>query len=210
MKYLKAILFISFLSIVILFILIPRWWTIGSLSEFSIWYPTVGSLIWVFKNLVLLALSCIFLYFFFQFRKKQNTVVFDIFIPFVILSWIIGEQHPFSRIPMYHSFPNYAYVFSLSDKNDRLIPLKSVSYLGTAELSHLYYTSLYNHEIFLYGYAREDSFNLGIIGADMINNTTWINPNFLADSCFHLNRQYFFVSDKGFEVINKVIYDSCN
>jgi hypothetical protein len=192
-----------------MFMLIPRWWTIGSLSEFNTWYPAFGSLVWVFKNLALLALSFIFLYFFFLFRKKPNNAVFDIFITFVILSWIIGEQHPFSRIPMYHSFPNYAYVFSLSDKNDRLIPLQNVSPLGAAELSHLYYTSLYNHEI-LYGYAREDSFNLEIIGADMINNTPWINPNFLADSCFYLNRQYFFVSDKGFKVINKVIYDSCN
>lgn len=172
-KNLHTIL-LSFLAIIslIILIIIPFWWTTGSLEEFKTWYPDWGLLAWILRWIFILITitSNVFLLSLLRKPIRENTFLFFLF---VALSWFIGEQHPFSRIPMYHSFPKYAYVFYLEDLNNQLVPFKEISKLHAAEMSHLYYAALKKRNI-SYGEGREDSLvNYYHIGLEVFENIDW-------------------------------------
>lgn len=161
----------AFLTLILL-IITPFWWTTGGLEEFKTWYPDWGILLWIVKWIFILISITSGLYLLSLLHKpvRENTFLFFLF---VALSWRIGEQHPFSRIPMYHSFPEHAYVFYLEDQNNLLIPFKTISRLHAAEMSHLYYSALKNRNI-SYGKGREDSLvNYYHIGLEVFENIDW-------------------------------------
>jgi hypothetical protein len=61
-------------------------------------------------------------------------------ISYVILSLIIGENHPFSREPMYNSFPNLAIAFYLTDSTGHILPVKKYFGYNTDAITHNYHS----------------------------------------------------------------------
>lgn len=64
---------------------------------------------------------------------------FAIAIIYTTLSLIIGEVHPFTTVPMYSHFPNWAYSFYLSNQQGRVIPYGHYFAFADDELSHRYF-----------------------------------------------------------------------
>lgn len=71
-------------------------------------------------------------------RLKFLFTTFGVFLLYCLGFLTFGETHPFSRFPMYSSFPNWSYVFYITDEEDHIIPFEDINIHG-AEVSHLYY-----------------------------------------------------------------------
>ncbi len=54
------------------------------------------------------------------------------------LSLFFGEVHPFTTVPMYSNFPNWAYSFYISNPSGRLVPVTHYYNCASDELSHQY------------------------------------------------------------------------
>ena len=74
-----------------------------------------------------------------KYRKyaKWGLSTFGVALFYIFGMLFFRETHPFSRFPMYSSFPNWAYSFYIANKTNRVIPLSSVDTDGVA-LGHLY------------------------------------------------------------------------
>lgn len=103
-----------------------------------------------------------------HFKEKTNwlLITYGVFILYGIGYLVFGETHPFSRYPMYSSFPNWSYVFYITDRDDKIIPFEEINTHG-AEVSHLYYLLSEDLQI-LYGDFIESEENLDIIGTRML------------------------------------------
>ena len=64
--------------------------------------------------------------------------VYFICVAYVLLSLIFGEVHPFTKVPMYSTFPNWAYSFYISDSTNTIIPTRRYFSCADDELSHQY------------------------------------------------------------------------
>lgn len=74
-----------------------------------------------------------------SFMRKWG-VVAGIGISYIILCLLIKEQHPFTLVPMYNHFEDYAYSIRLTDSKGSLIPLQTYYRLNGGDLTHKYYT----------------------------------------------------------------------
>ena len=103
-----------------------------------------------------------------QIKNKVNWFIFTfgVFVLYGIGYLIFGEIHPFSRYPMYSSFPNWSYVFYITDKHDKIIPFETMNIYG-AEVSHLYYFISEDLQI-LCGNFQESKEDLDLLGTKMI------------------------------------------
>jgi hypothetical protein len=209
-KVKPTIIIIVSLTLLFPFILYP-WLILAGLDEFKDWYPRFGLILWAGKNLFFLSL----LYSIYFFRVKIVSLLerfpyISIFVVYVVLSWVIGEHHPFSRIPMYHSFPNYAYTFNILDNENQMIPLKEISKMGAAEISHLYFSAINNSDIIYYGSGIEDSLDMESIGEEVFNNIVWKENIDLNEKCFKLERIYLSINESNELVTkSKILYESC-
>ena len=185
---------------------IPFWWLKGKLGEFQEWYPMIGIGLWLIKWLLILGTLLAVFYLFAQIPRLAYEKA-SLFTLFVLLSWKIGENHPFTRVPMYHSFPDYAYVFYLEDENQQVIPFKPVSKLHAPEVSHLYFSALRDRGI-KYGKGQEDSlFVLYELGEEMYSNISWkIDP---FETCASLRRTQYQLNDGVLKVTDKILYERC-
>ena len=98
-----------------------------------------------------------------------------------------GEQHPFSRFPMYSHFPNWAYSFYLCDSSGHAIPSQTYGLTGGA-LGHQFYTWCQHLDI-PYGYAKESQEQLWQVGDSMIQHL----PK-KPESSIQLWRRHFYYS----------------
>lgn len=103
-----------------------------------------------------------------RFQEKINwlLITYGVFLLYGIGYLVFGETHPFSRYPMYSSFPNWSYVFYITDKEDKIIPFENINIHG-AEVSHLYYLLSEDLQI-LCGDFQESEEDLDILGTRMI------------------------------------------
>ncbi len=88
-------------------------------------------------------------------------------LSYVVLSLLIGEVHPFSLVPMYNNFPNYAYAFYVSDEEGKLLPVNTYFNYGAGDLSHNYVAVCESQKVF-HGYNRETSGQLAAVGKVML------------------------------------------
>lgn len=80
---------------------------------------------------------------------KNNLILnkFSIAIGYFSISLFVGEWHPFTQVPMYNSFPNYAYAFYLADSTHR--PLISLpGKYNSGFISHQYSSIAESKNIF--------------------------------------------------------------
>ncbi|MEY2922141.1 MAG: hypothetical protein RL108_763 [Bacteroidota bacterium] len=103
-------------------------------------------------------------YYHFLVAKKR---FFGLGLIYLICSLIIGEFHPFSRFPMYNSFPNWSYVFYYTDNNGKLITAKRLQ-TNTGYLAHTFYTACETLDI-EYGNGIETKQDLNQLGREITN-----------------------------------------
>ena len=95
---------------------------------------------------------------------------YSLLIGYVLISLVLkNEFHPFSKFPMYNSFPNWGYVFFLRNENDELIPFsKNFSRNKNAGyIAHTYY-SFFNHKGYYCGWGKEDSIHNKEAGKELL------------------------------------------
>lgn len=124
------------------------------------------------------------------------------FLVFLLGSLLLAEQYPFTRFPMYNSFPNYSYVFYLSDLNNQPIPLSEVE-MGGGELAHNYF-AIANARHFPNGKNLETTQHLRQIGYEMAIIIRQKKPNFKVP--FQIHRLYFYKSKNQLKRQDRVIY----
>lgn len=127
------------------------------------WYTKVGAaaIKWhTYFALGALSFSLLFLLPFKQVSSiRQRSWLFA---SYAGLSLLIGEIHPFTTVPMYTTFPNYAYSFKLTDTKGNLIPIAKYYHSSSDELSHQFSNIANNLHLSSTDY--EDSYNMRIIG----------------------------------------------
>ena len=124
------------------------------------------------------------------------------FLVFLFGSLLLAEQYPFTRFPMYNSFPNYSYVFYLSDVKNHPIPLSEVAMVG-GELAHHYF-AIANAHGFSNGNNLETRQHLQQIGKEMARMIRQKKPNFTKK--FLIHRLYFFKQNNQLKKQDRVIY----
>lgn len=92
-----------------------------------------------------------------NYGKNIFSLKWAIFVCYIILSLQIGEMQPFTKVPMYDSFPNWSYIFYLRDENEKIIfPRKEIHHpIDIGAIAHIFY-SYCNEKEMKYGYGEED------------------------------------------------------
>lgn len=90
---------------------------------------------------------------------------YGIYLGYILVALVVGENQPFTRVPMYDNLPNWAYVFYIKDNNDNPIYLKTkkTDILTTESLSHMF-SSYCNNKKFQYGSDMESDSTLELSG----------------------------------------------
>ena len=88
-------------------------------------------------------------------------------IIYLILCLLIGEIHPFTLMPMYNKFVNYAYSFKLTDKEGKVIPVSSYYSITCGSLAHKFY-AISNSLAVNCGFEKETTQELRIIGKKLL------------------------------------------
>jgi hypothetical protein len=115
---------------------------------------------------------------------------FIFFLLYVALSWWLPEFHPFSRYPMYSSFPNYAYSFYVSDSAGQLIPYKKYFKTRASEVSHQYCEVFDSHKwVRVMGLETDSQLRAG--GAELLRNIILTKTTELPRGTIQLHRLYY-------------------
>lgn len=114
-----------------------------------------------------------------------------LFVGYIILSLLFNEFHPFSKYPMYNSFPNYAYTFYVSDEQGKLVPLQGHFQMQANELSHLY-TTICETKNIKHGNGMESDEELGIIGKEMLERIISSKKGTLKNDSLSIHREYYY------------------
>jgi hypothetical protein len=104
-------------------------------------------------------------------NKKLVSSGFIIFFTYIILSLVIGERHPFTPVPMYNHFPNWAYVFYAKDNDGRILFSKTTfrNACSPSDVSNLYSSYCYEKN-WMYGFGKETPENLHEVGEVLLNH----------------------------------------
>lgn len=214
---LLVVLFVSYLSYITF-----DWWFLGTKNEFSAWYNTFDFFIWIAKeisvylfyiiSLIEIVLSLyLLIYWFFKNNIRQFILKrYFIFIPYVLLSLILGEQHPFSQYPMYKEHNKNTILFYYT-ANGNIIPNMKISRTPSQFISKLYSTyaekqTLNTHE------GKQDSlykYNAGSFIVDNaviekeIQNNSIKNLNLYMVDCTVKNCDTFLLISKNYEYLYK-------
>ncbi len=95
---------------------------------------------------------------------KKNLMIGIIYL---ILCLLIGEIHPFTLMPMYNKFVNYAYSFKVTDKEGKVIPVSSYYSTTCGSLAHKFYAIAQTFGI-NYGFDSETPQELQLIGKQLL------------------------------------------
>lgn len=124
------------------------------------------------------------------------------FILFVTGGLLLKEAYPFTTFPMYNEFPNYAYVFYLSDSSSKAIPLERL-HMGGGELAHNYF-AIANALRFPNGKNLETEQHLSIIGQKMARIISQKNSKPMPR--FQIHRLYFYKQQDQLKKQDRVIF----
>jgi hypothetical protein len=112
----------------------------GTFAEHRKWFPRFYILSYCFVRIYLLMFIAVILLFLWQNRARKYVQHSFLFGLYVLLSIMLPENYPFSKYPMYSMWTDKAYVFLLTDSNNKLIPFNQVSAMGGADMGHVYAT----------------------------------------------------------------------
>lgn len=86
---------------------------------------------------------------------------------YLILCMLIGEVHPFTQMPMYNKFVNYAYSFKVTDKEGKVIPVNRHYRANCGSLAHKFY-AISNSLGVNCGFEKETTLELQLIGKQLM------------------------------------------
>lgn len=127
----------------------------------------------------------------FSHRKILDYV--GLFAVYCAISLSVGEQHPFSRFPMYNSFPNWSYAFYLTDVSGEMIPWWHAFEVDAGHIAHRFY-GICQHYGIAYGHGMETEEELKFIGTELLKSVDG-KCRLSYDSELHLFRRHFFFEE---------------
>lgn len=111
---------------------------------------------------------------------------------YLILCLLIGEVHPFTKMPMYDRFVNYAYSFKVTDKAGNIIPANRHYRVNCGSLAHKFYVICNTLQVNC-GFEKETTQELQLVGKQLLKEleaSRKTNPP--ADTiCLYLVNHYF-------------------
>jgi hypothetical protein len=113
-----------------------------------------------------------------------------LFIIYVSLSLLLPEFHPFSRYPMYDSFPNYAYSFYVADTKGKIIPFRKNFKTQADEISHMY-CEVFDEHNFNRGFGIESDNQLSIVGKELLAYIIQARSKSLVSDSISLHRVHY-------------------
>ncbi len=125
---------------------------------------------------------------------------------YLLLCLFLGEMHPFSLLPMYDSFPNWAYAFYVSDKQDNLLPNNKHFTIPAMDLAHNYYTICEDQKINT-GYERETKEELNKAGEIMLEKLLAKRANTLTADTIQLHRICYSLEGDSVIAHNTIMYE---
>jgi hypothetical protein len=112
----------------------------------------------------------------------------DLMVPFlfIILTFIVGENHPFSKFPMYSQFPSNADYFYLAEETGKPISAYKIFKFRTNELKDMIQIKVKNYQL-----DRENNAQLSVAAKEVLrlvleNNED--NPQLKKIKSIHLVR----------------------
>ncbi len=128
---------------------------------------------------------------------------------YLAASLLIGEQHPFTLVPMYNSFQNYAYSFYLSDSTGTLIPFTRHFDCHNDYLSHIY-GSVCDKNNIRHGNQIETDEQLKLIGKSMMEELNKHQRSLLPTGIIQLHRVCYFAQGGSMKENDKMMYEQTN
>lgn len=129
---------------------------------------------------------------------------------YLFFSFILKETHPFSRFPMYNNFPNWSYVFFISDQNHELVPSMTNFNISGGWIGHTFY-ALCHSEGIKYGDNMETKEELKNIGEKLFKQITSKNQSFLKEhDILYLHKIYFSIQNNKIVKKDVIIYEYYN
>ena len=122
---------------------------------------------------------------------------------YLVLCLLIGEEHPFSRVEMYDSFPKESEAFYLSNIKGNPIQLQKYFHYSSGNLAHNYYTieNRLSHTVPAQKIKRETAKLLYL----QLKQYQFIP---LDQDTIQLRRMTFSYSDKRLLQISEVLYET--
>ncbi len=127
-------------------------------------------------------------------------------IGYVVLSLLIGEQHPFTLVPMYNNLPNYAYSFYLSDDKGQILPFAKYFKCADDYPAHTYNAICENKKI-RSGNRLETKQQLSEIGKQMIADLKEHQFALLPKSRIQLHRICYFLERDSLKKDDYLMYE---
>ena len=133
-------------------------------------------------------------------------------ISYVAISWLLVEDfHPFSRYPMYSSFPNWGYVFFLKNEKDSTLFINrafgDTKNNNTGYISHHFY-SLCNTYHYYYGDGKEKTEELRAAGKEILQSLLAKERRLMdyADT-LKLNQRFYFLKNNQLSYRDRLMYE---
>lgn len=136
-------------------------------------------------------------------HKLKHLSIF-LFLLYLILCLLLDEFHPFSRYPMYSSFPDYSYVFYLSSE-EKLVPFNGNFRMKANDVSHLYVAVCEKHN-FLHGSGLESDSQLTVVGKEMFEQILETKIGNLSQDSLAIHREHYFYKDGKIQKNDKILY----
>lgn len=129
---------------------------------------------------------------------------YSIAICYLLISLFKGEFHPFTRVPMYNSFPNYAYIFYITDAMGKNLCVTN-EHLNSGYLSHIYCSITSKYHLF-YGFRKETKAEMNFVAQKMFENFKNERNIILPKGDIHLIRISFSIENEKLYKQNDLIY----
>ena len=128
---------------------------------------------------------------------------------YLTISLLIGEFHPFSRYPMYSSFPNYAYVFYLSNEKEEIVPfVNNFGFSKNANFIAAAFYSISNHNNYTYGFGNEKAEQLQHTGKEIMDLILYRENTARFDfDTLKLYRRHYFIKNSQIHYTDKIMHE---
>lgn len=170
------------------------WWWIGSVREFLEWYHRFGFFIWGAKLLAISIYGVVLIVFFNK---------YFIFLLYVVFSLLLKNEHPFSNLPMYNTFPKYSLVFYIQNRKGKMFN-HGIKYKST-DISDLYDAYMERNKLNEESLSEKDFQKIGKEIMSFVKEKNEKNVK----GCFQVIKVKNIIRNKTLEMEKDVLYEEC-
>lgn len=173
-----------------------EWWWLGSISEFKVWYKNLGLLIWILKG------GFFFSWIIFTIKFiARDYIRYPIFCTYVFFALILKNQHPFSNLSVYNTFPENSFLFYIEDKDGKIFN-HGINY-RSADLVDIFdtFSKKYSRDL-----SASQLSNLGKRTLLLVKKSN----NFQKGNCYKLIRITNFMAEKKMISQKQILYNECD